>query len=287
MFDKILFFIQNNRRQISIAMFVIATIFLSATFVFTFQKRNAQISAPKNLSQTGKLNLQTPAPTIKPTVTPTIEPTATPTIVYIPSNINGNVFQDKNSNGVQDNGEPGLDAMIEVNIFVAPDRIEKVKTATAGKDGKFGISLNGPAKYSLIPLHYTFFTPQNSQIFSVSGLGEDINVSFPYIPNAASGGLKLYVYNDKNENGGRDEGEETISYGVAAVSLPDSTVEKYAIPPEGMDITHIPFGHYKIELIPADQSYAYYFKITKGVVETDLSPNSDRAELYLGAHKLY
>lgn len=279
----------NNVIFKRVLLSVTALLLISTAFVFAFRER-AKIQPPKDLSQTGKLNFKTQTQKTTPTLaTPTSTPslTPTPTIVYVPSNINGNVFQDKNSNGVQDDGELGLNAMVEVNVFVAPDRIEKVKTANAGKDGKFGISLNGPAKYSLIPSHYTFFNPPNSQIFSVSGLGEEINVSFPYVPNAASGGLKLYVFNDKNENGGRDDGEETINYSVASVSLPDSTVERYAIPPEGMDITHIPFGHYKIELIPADQSYSYYFKITKGVVETDLSPNSDRAELYLGAHKLY
>ncbi len=259
---------------------------------YSLEKQGKKVSDVLLLEVKKGTNI-TPTPTgklIKATLTPTQTPapTSTPTpIVSLPSQINGLVFQDKNKNGVRDANEPGLNAMIEINIFTAADRIERTGYVTANKEGKFTQSLKGPAKYSLMPTYYTFYYPPNSKIFNVSGKGEEINVEFPYVPQVAVDGIKIFVFNDKNENGQKDSDEENVYYAVAAVTYPDGNFERHVVAAEGQEITNIPFGHYKIELIPAEASYDYYFKTTKGTAEVDLKETSDRVEISLGAHKLH
>lgn len=205
-----------------------------------------------------------------------------------PSRLSGIVFEDRNKNGIKEDYEQGIGALLALHKYNSSGKTEFFANITADSSGSYSSSLNAPAKYLLVPLYKTFYTPPGSKTVIARGYGASISLNIGYIPQVATGGMKIYVFNDKNENDQRESDEEFIHYQYAEIT--NSTtgkVWKVAISSSGDQESNIDFGRYQVRLVPQDESWSLYYKITKGFGEANLSSDSISAEIYLGAHKLY
>lgn len=204
-----------------------------------------------------------------------------------PSLLKGTTFEDKNSNGVQDGGEPGTDVMLSIKKINKNGSVSDVAPIMSDKNGNYSYTLPAPAKYSITPLYKTFYKAPDSKSLTSRGYGSPLTASFGYIPETATGGLKIYVFNDKNENGQKDGDEEYIHYEyVEVVNQTTGKSFKTGVGVNGTDYPYGDFGHYTFTMIPQDASWAYYYKITKGSTTADLTRETTSVEVYLGAHKL-
>lgn len=205
-----------------------------------------------------------------------------------PSKLSGIVFEDRNKNGIKEDYEQGIGALLALHKYNSSGKTEFFANITADSSGNYSYSLNAPAKYLLVPLYKTFYTPSESKTVIARGYGVSISLNIGYIPQVATGGMKIYVFNDKNENGQRDGDEEFIHYQYAEITNSiTGKVWKVAISSSGDQESNIDFGRYQVRLVPQDESWNLYYKITKGFGEANLSSDSISTEIYLGAHKLY
>lgn len=198
-----------------------------------------------------------------------------------PSDITVSMYKDGNNNGIQDNGENTLDAQVRVVKIVNQDSKEVIVLPA---QGKYSTTLPR-GNYSLQPLSYTFFLPPPAKLIKIDGFGKPLSFAFGYKPTVSEGGLKIFAYDDKNSNSSRDDGEELVHYqGVRVTRLINSDSSVYAVPTEGVDISHLEFGKYYVVLDPESEAWRATYQVTDAGHDVDLQ-SSGSVTLYLGARK--
>ena len=123
-----------------------------------------------------------------------------------PTGLSGAKFEDKNGNGIQDAGEPGLEGWT-VNLMNG-DTI--IATTTTGPDGTYSFTDIAPGSYTVEESAQEGWkqsypaTPGTQPVILVSGEAGPTNIDFG---NVRTGGINGIKYQDINGNGVRDEGE--------------------------------------------------------------------------------
>lgn len=213
--------------------------------------------------------------------------------VFKPTTVKGVVFVDTNDNRYKDSGETGLNALIEVYNKVGDSNWNLYKNISIDNSGSFTIEIKDGSTYKLVPTDYTYYRkPAESNQFIVDGYGGTKEFSFAYYPTSSQAKFSIEVFNDKNENGVKDSGEENIDYYYAEVTN-ISTGNNYKTwvstqQDQGKEGGSMPmdYGAYKIRLVPGDDSWAYYYKITKVEDIVTITNTSGDQTARLGVHKL-
>ncbi|OGE65008.1 hypothetical protein A3I48_02115 [Candidatus Daviesbacteria bacterium RIFCSPLOWO2_02_FULL_36_7] len=210
---------------------------------------------------------------------------------FKPTTIKGTVFVDRDGNNQKDSGDEGLDAGLEIYNKVGDSSWNLYQNVQADKSGNFSVSIKDVSTYKVVPLFYTFFNkPSNEEQFVVDGYGEAKEYSFAYYPTASQAKFDILVFNDKNENSVQDTDEEYIDFYYAEVTNTTTgksyktSVSAQTGGGKGNPVTD--YGVYKVKLIPGDDSWAYYYKVTKSEDIATVGNNTGDVTIKLGAHKL-
>jgi hypothetical protein len=210
-----------------------------------------------------------------------------------PTQVNGNCYSDKNDNKSKDGNDVALDAVLSLHIKKGGSWTHS-QSIKSDPQGNFSLSLQKTGVYKIEPGGYTFYTKPGSQEFTVDGYGGTKNYSFAYKPNQSQAGFKVYVFNDKNENGSKDSDEEYIHYQSAKITNLSGTSTmavgntwNVVVGEDGFQISYVDYGDYKIELYPENDSWGFYYKITKKEATLTVNATSDHQTVTLGAHKLH
>lgn len=211
--------------------------------------------------------------------------------IFKPTTIKGTVYVDHNDNRQKDSSDEGLDALFELDNKIGDNSWHLYQNITADKSGNFSIDIKDGSTYKLVPLHYTYYRVPPSQEFVVDGYGDTKEYSFAYYPTASQAALNIRVFNDKNENGVQDEGEEEIDYYYAEVTN-ISTGQSYKTwvgpgPDGGKGNPPRDYGVYKIKLVAGNEAWTAQYKITKAEDIVTITNTSGDQTVKLGAHKLY
>ena len=178
--------------------------------------------------------------------------------------IAGNVYEDRNDNGVIDDGEAGIgDVTVELYQWDGQTYVKIAETQTA-EDGSYIFeNLDISREYAVREKQPTDYVDGKDSVGSLGGIAaandyiEQIDVQWDdHGVEYNFGELKLgsisgYVYNDKNDNGVRETGEPGI---------PDVLVELYQL--QGDDYVKIAetttdsVGFYKFDSLDIEQTYA-------------------------------
>lgn len=210
-----------------------------------------------------------------------------------PMAFSGYCFIDSNKNSVKDSGENSIDAVANLFFYESNSWVLQ-KNFNCGASGNISSTLAKIGKYKLEPGGYTFYGQPGIQEFVVDGYGSAKSVNLAYIPQRVEGGFTIYVFNDKNENGVRDDGEENVHYqNVRVTNLSGifysgtGNSANMGVGENGESDNQFGPGNYKFEMNPQDSSWDTYFKITKREVNMTFDLNTPHQTIYLGAHKLY
>jgi len=102
---------------------------------------------------------------VAPTPTPTPTPSPTPQPIA-PIALEGVVFHDRNENGVQDGGEPGISS---VGVVIRSEDDSWIETTLTDDDGCYTFRLPGPGVYKVyvrgMPYPFQYFTTPS--VFSI------------------------------------------------------------------------------------------------------------------------
>lgn len=118
------------------------------------------------------------------------------TELYVPkfigehAHIGNFVWEDRNKNGLQDTGEPGVDG-VTVNVYAAWD-LSLVGTTTTANGGIWGFVVTAPGKY------YVQFVPGNGWWFTSRDVGTNDEIDSDANPNTGSDfgkTVEFIVYN--------------------------------------------------------------------------------------------
>jgi len=140
-----------------------------------------------------------------------------------PANVYGTVFNDRNGNGKQDEGEPGLSG---VTIQVTHDETGAVTTLTTDTDGEYNLE-STPINHRLrvdtstLPFNARLTTGREAYNLNVPPGFFAPNISFGY-QEVEPANVYGTVFNDRNGNGKQDEGEIGLS-GVTILVTHDET----------------------------------------------------------------
>lgn len=204
-----------------------------------------------------------------------------------PLSISGQIFSDKNENNVKDANDDPLKTVLSL-YYKTGGKWEYKTTVFSNYEGKFSFWSSDLGEYRLSPGDDTFYDEPGPVEFVVDGYGGTKSVSFPYQPTTSQVGFKIYVFNDKNENGSRDSDEENIHYQYAEViNTTTSKNWKTGVSEDGVQESPADYGNYTIKLYPQDDSWAYYYKVTSSGATLTVDKTSGNQTVYLGAHKLY
>lgn len=209
---------------------------------------------------------------------------------FKPTTVRGIVFGDHNGNNQKDSGEEGVDALFRVENEAGDNYWVLSQYVTADKNGNFSVTIDVGGKYRIVPTDYTFYKKPNSIEFVVDGYGGTKEYNFAYYPTASQAALILEVFNDKNENGIADSGEENIDFNYAEMTnMTTGASEKTWVSSQsnGGRNQVTDYGVYRIKLVAGDESWAYYYKITKAEDIVTVGVTSGDQTVRLGAHKLY
>lgn len=200
------------------------------------------------------------------------------------SQLTVSAYKDDNKNNTYENDEQNLDTLLTL-YKESNGQWQKVQDIIL-RSGPATLSLDR-GKYRVIPGNHTFFNPPSEKAFTVDGYGKAHIFSFAYQPTVSEGGITLYVFNDKNENSIREADEELIHYQAAHVTNQSTNQSrKYAVPPEGMEVSHLSFGRYFVVLVPDDASWDAYYRITDPGHFIEVTASGSHS-VYMGAKKLY
>jgi hypothetical protein len=204
-----------------------------------------------------------------------------------PLNLTINAFVDNNKNNNFDAEEESLNASMTI-YKKSGSNWQSYQWFQISNQNSYSLSILPVGEYKIEPGSYTFYTKPGSQSFIVDGYGGNKSYLFAYIPTVSEGGIKIYVFNDKNENSIKNPDEEYIHYQYARITNAGSgTSINLAISASGSDHTHIEYGTYNLQLIPENSSWEDYYKITKGNASVYLTSTGGQQTVELGAHKLY
>jgi hypothetical protein len=140
-----------------------------------------------------------------------------------PANAYGTVFDDRNGNGVQDDGEPGLSG---VSVVATHDETGAVTTLTTDANGDYNLQAT-PINHRLrvdtssLPFNGQLTTGREEYNLNIPPDYFSVNINFGYqeVQPANAYGT---VFNDQNGNGQQDENEPGLS-GVIVVATHDET----------------------------------------------------------------
>jgi len=170
-----------------------------------------------------------------------------------------------------------------------------LQNITPDASGNFSLSLTKIGKYHLDPGVYTGYIKPAEIDFVVDGYGGTKVVNLNFKPTVSQVGFKIYVFDDKNENGVQDNGENYVHYQAVQITntsgnstRADGNSWRVVVPPEGDVESPVSFANYNFKLVPESESWATYFKITKGEANISISSSTSGTQIItLGAHKLY
>lgn len=192
--------------------------------------------------------------------------------MYTPASLGDKVWEDLNGNGVMDVGEQG---MVGVLITLVNRNGTSVATTSTDGNGNYSFKNLAPGYYSVkfaLPPDYEFspdsivetFTTQSSTnvgTTSVQSLASgDDNTSFDvgmYVPVEVGG----IIFDDKNANGIREDGEVTLGGAVITVTNINTGMSVVAIsssvkgPGHGKYLLSLPPGEYKAVIMPPYPDY--------------------------------
>lgn len=135
--------------------------------------------------------------------------------------VSGVVFHDANDNGLQDEGEYGLNT-VSVRLLSADGEIDLIRSV--GDDGSYLFDGVMPGDYTL-----TFQLPENTEMAQVVAGGNTLahesaatetgsftvtmgeNLSYPLVGAVTLGTLEGTAFHDSNANGQQDAGEEALA----------------------------------------------------------------------------
>ena len=135
--------------------------------------------------------------------------------------VGGTVFHDANDNGLQDEGEFGLNT-VQVRLVSADGEIDLIRPV--GDDGSYLFDGVMPGEYTLI-----FQLPENTEIAQVTDGGNTLahagsatetarfavamgeNVTYPLVGVVTLGTLEGKAFHDVNADGQQDAGEEALA----------------------------------------------------------------------------
>jgi hypothetical protein len=204
-----------------------------------------------------------------------------------PLSINGTVFADKNGNNTKDGNDEGLKSTLLLYSKVGDSWVVS-STISTDNQGSFSLQVKDIGPHKLEPTDITFYNKPNPVEFIVDGYGGEKNYMFPYYPTVSQSGFVIYVFNDKNENAIRDSDEEYIHYQYAEITNTSTGKQtKVGVGENGWEEKPADYGNYTIKLVPQDNSWSYYYKITLGEAQTVVTNTSGQSTVLLGAHKLY
>jgi hypothetical protein len=167
---------------------------------------------------------------------------------YKMGSISGNVYEDKNNNGIREPGEPGIDGVTIYLCIVDENGNQKNIAQTVTHDGgqySFDGLLEPGKTYCLTEENPEGYCDGINSIGTVSGVTtgelkpdnqdamtniivgsgqEGINYNFA---ENRRGSLNGYVYEDANKNGQKDSGEAGIANAVLTLWVWDATGNKY------------------------------------------------------------
>ena len=171
------------------------------------------------------------------TATPTRTPTRTPT----PVNFGNLVWDDRDADGVQDAGEPGL-AGVQVQLWNGA-KTQFIASTTTNSNGNYTLQSSGPGQFRirvLLPHSNDHFSPKDagssdltdsdinlaggdsgftdiytiaSNVISISSIDAGIVVYRPPTPTRTPTPINIgnFVWNDTNANGVQDAGEPGLN----------------------------------------------------------------------------
>ncbi len=172
----------------------------------------------------------------------------------IPNAIGGLKFEDLNTNGARDPGEPGLSG---VTILLTPAAGGPGPTTVTDASGNFLFTDVAPGRYVLnevVPAGFTQTAPPSDGIpVTLSSGGTSLDNVFGNFHGILTGTISGLKFNDLNGNGVQDSGEP----GLAGVTI---TLTSATQPSRGIltasdgafTFTGVPFGTYTVsETVPS------------------------------------
>ncbi len=140
--------------------------------------------------------------------------------------LSGWVFEDVNSNGIRDAGEPGIGGVrVDLTGLAGPGE-SVARTTTTNVDGSYSFDQLAPGTYALRETQPVDFVDGQDRVGSLGGTASNDFLSNIVLGGGQSGtdynfgeersgGLSGFVYEDSNDNGVKDVGEN----GIAGVRL--------------------------------------------------------------------
>ncbi|MEZ5039338.1 MAG: SdrD B-like domain-containing protein [Saprospiraceae bacterium] len=200
--------------------------------------------------------------------------------IYQPASLGDYVWEDLNGNGIQDDGDTGVEG---VTVNLKDENGEVIETTTTGPDGSYSFTDLAPGTYSV-----QFVLPSGGYTYSPLNVGDD---ALDSDANSAMGGMTAlttlqsgendptldagiyqtaslgdYVWEDLNGNGIQDDGDTGVE-GVT-VNLKDENGEVFRTTTTGPD------GAYSFtELIPG--TYSVQFVLPSGYQYSPLNIGDD------------
>lgn len=160
--------------------------------------------------------------------------------------LTGYVFYDRNKNGVKDASDvpvAGITVMLDDST-----------SARTNKDGYYSFSFLSPKKYdvmlekSKLPAYFDERKPYTANV-------ANFRISKVDIPLVRMGSSSGYVFNDYNQNGIKEDGEEGIPYVI--VKVKGSSNYTYTDRNGFYTISNLPVGNYIIEIPQLPQDYEF------------------------------
>jgi len=220
---------------------------------------------------------RTPTPTPTRTPTPTVTPSLTPTPEPLKANLGDFVWRDNNKNGIQDDGEPGIEG-VTVNLYTdtGTTAIATLQTDALGNytfrnidAGKYIVEFEDIPSYTRTGANLGSNNDKDSDANVVSGKTEVITLTAGQTDNSWDAGYYLQVgkigdcvWEDINKDGIQDTSETTGVPGVT-VGLYSSATSTTALQTDTTDNTgcylfdNVEAGTYVVKFtLPAGYAYS-------------------------------
>jgi large repetitive protein len=183
-----------------------------------------------------------------------------------PGSIGDTVFNDKNGNGTQDQGEPGVPNVTLTLTRPGPDgRLgtpdDTVETTTTNSNGIYGFGNLPPANYRVTlspPFDLPQITTGGSQTNVTLSSGQNItNVDFG-LRRPPGGTIGDTVFEDRNGNGRQDEGERGIPNATLTLKNPQGQIIASTITNNNGNylFTGLPLGNFLTEVTRPNSEFS-------------------------------
>lgn len=196
------------------------------------------------------------------------------TFQFLPSSIAGKNFNDLNSNGVFDSGEPGLP-----NWNISLSGTHNISTIT-DENGNYYFSGLKQGNYTVsevVQNEWVQTLPSSPPTYSIS-LDSGVDATGKDFGNFKLGSLSGIVFYDANANGTRDESERILPNWQIVVEGPrDTTLFSNA---QGMfSLSSLPYGNYTISEV---LQFGYERSVPDSSFTVEMISGSNFNTLYFG-----